>query len=127
MVFFGDPPDLLGVDVVGEAGNDPLVFAAQHDHARVAKQVQRVASGQAPRPFVRAHIRGGSRVVVVVACSLPTWTVGAAPTIHPPGLEEEDEGELLRISLLSTSLSRGTKLRKKALAAFSLSPNPILL
>jgi len=38
-----------------------------------------------------------------------TWTVGAAPTIHPPALEEDDEGELLRITLPRTPLNKGKK------------------
>jgi hypothetical protein len=33
-----------------------------------------------------------------------TWTAGAAPTIHPPALEEDEEGELRRITLLSSPL-----------------------
>ena len=39
MVFLGRLTYLLRIDVVGEAGHHRPVFTAQHDHARITKQV----------------------------------------------------------------------------------------
>ena len=55
VVFFGGPPYLLRIDVLGEAGRHRPVRAAQDDHARIAQQVQRVARGQARGFAVWAH------------------------------------------------------------------------
>ena len=102
MVFFGGSPDLLGVDVVGEAGNDPLVFAAQHDHARVAPQVQRVTVGQACRFAFSAHIRrrSGSRVVVTVVFSQLLGPRRGRPRYAWEDRRREKPRELLRMLLL---------------------------
>jgi hypothetical protein len=42
----GGAPYLLGVDVSGEAGHYPLARSAEHDDARIARQVERVAGCQ---------------------------------------------------------------------------------
>jgi len=36
VIFFGGPPYLLWIDVVGEAGHHRPVFTAQDDEARIA-------------------------------------------------------------------------------------------
>jgi hypothetical protein len=55
VVFFCSPPYLLRIDVLGEAGRHRPVRAAQHDHARIAQQVERVTRWQARGCAVWAH------------------------------------------------------------------------
>jgi hypothetical protein len=51
-IFLGGTPYLLGVDVSGEAGHYPLARSAEHDHARIARQVEGVAGWQIGGVFV---------------------------------------------------------------------------
>ena len=110
MVFFDGPPDLLGVDIVSEAGHDRLVFAAQHDHARVAQQVQRVSAGQARRFAFSAHIRrrSGSRVVVTVMFSQLLGPPRGRPRYGREARREKPR-EVRRISLPRTWMNRGER------------------
>ncbi len=57
MVFFGGPPYLFRSGVVGKAGHDRAVLAAQNHHARIADEVQAVARRQDRVPFLTHGVR----------------------------------------------------------------------
>jgi hypothetical protein len=54
-VFFCSPPYLFWIDVIGEAGYHRPIRPAQHDHARIVQQVERVTRWQARGCAVWAH------------------------------------------------------------------------
>jgi len=95
-VFFGGSPYFLGVDVSSKAGHH-LTLSAEHDDARIAYQVERVAREQLGEVIVVKHALGSSTPRVNAMYARLQQSVDEEKYEHIQGAIHRPAGIFLRL------------------------------